>query len=156
MSERIRARPGRIGGAVASAFLGDRSGAPGTPAAGPRPGRRARRRAPPRRLRHDDLPQLAPKEAIYALLTAVSVGGALLAIRMSSPTVAGLTLIGALLTPFFLELAGRAALQILPYLFVVNLGAAVVAARRDWRGLPLGAFLGSVILLRAWSPPRPT
>ncbi|MCA9726502.1 MAG: DUF2339 domain-containing protein [Candidatus Eisenbacteria bacterium] len=91
--------------------------------------------------------ELAPKEAIYALLTAVSVGGALLAIRMSSPTVAGLTLIGALLTPFFLELAGRAALQILPYLFVVNLGAAVVAARRDWRGLPLGAFLGSVILL---------
>lgn len=91
--------------------------------------------------------QLAPAKAIYLLLTAISVGGAMLAIRLASPSIAGLTLIGALLTPFFLELSGRDALQILPYLFLVNLGAVLVSSRRDWRALPLASFLGSVVLV---------
>jgi uncharacterized membrane protein len=90
---------------------------------------------------------LAPARAIYLFLTAISVGGAMLAIRLASPSIAGLTLIGALLTPFFLELEGRDALQILPYLFVVNLGAVLVSTRKDWRGLPLASFLGSAILV---------
>lgn len=91
--------------------------------------------------------ELAPASAIYVFLTLISIGGALIAIRMSSGSVAGLTLIGALLTPLFLELRGLEALHILPYLFVVNLGATLVSARRDWRVLPLGSFVGSMILI---------
>jgi len=93
---------------------------------------------------------LVPAEVVFPFLFGAAFVGGALALLESSLTVAGLALIGALLTPLLLP-GGESSLRVLfPYLLAVNAGALWVATRRRWPFLPLTAFLGTVLLVGQW------
>ena len=98
--------------------------------------------------------QLVGAEIVFPALLAVAVLGALVALAQNSLTIAGLTLIGALLTPLVLASDQGAAVALLPYLVGVNLGAVLVGRRRGWAGLALGSFLGTALLVASWWGPH--
>lgn len=93
---------------------------------------------------------LIPLWVAFPPLLVVAAIGAWLALDRDSVAIAALTLIGALLTPIVLSAGDDPTFALLPYLFAVNLGAVVVGFRRGWAGLPLGAFLTTVLLILAW------
>lgn len=95
--------------------------------------------------------RLVPAPTVYLFLAGVAVLGALIALRQDSPAVAGLTVIGALLAPLLLEAPGDPSPALFPYLAAVNVGVVLVGRRTGWAGLPLGAFVGSVVLLGVWA-----
>ncbi len=98
--------------------------------------------------------RLVAAEVVFPALLAVAFLGALVALAQDSRTIAGLTLIGALLTPMVLTAEQGAAYTLLPYLIGVDLGAVLVARRRGWAGLALGSFLGTAALVAAWWEPH--
>jgi uncharacterized membrane protein len=94
--------------------------------------------------------EILPLWLVYPCLLATAVIGAWLALRMDSLMVASLTLLGALATPLVLQTRDDASGLLFTYLFAVNLGAVLVAARRAWPLLPLTGFFGSVLLTAIW------
>ncbi|MEN8006207.1 MAG: DUF2339 domain-containing protein [Candidatus Krumholzibacteriota bacterium] len=101
---------------------------------------------------------LVPLVVTLPLLLVVATLGALVALRHDSLTIASLTLIGAVVTPVILvNLAGEAAAydSLLPYLIGVNLGAVLAGLRRRWAGLPLAAFVATVVLVAGWWDAHP-
>ncbi|MFO7607761.1 MAG: DUF2339 domain-containing protein, partial [Candidatus Krumholzibacteriia bacterium] len=98
--------------------------------------------------------QLAGAEVVFPALLAVAFLGALVALAQDSRTIAGLTLVGALLTPLVLAPDRGAGTVLLPYLIAVDLGAVLVGRRRGWAVLPLGSFLGTVLLVARWWGPH--
>ena len=98
--------------------------------------------------------RLVGAEVVFPALLAVAFLGALVALAQDSRTIAGLTLIGALLTPLVLTSDQGAAYTLLPYLIGVDLGAVLVARRRGWAQLALGSFLGTALLVAAWWEPH--
>ncbi|MFQ5599749.1 MAG: DUF2339 domain-containing protein, partial [Candidatus Krumholzibacteriia bacterium] len=93
---------------------------------------------------------LVPGTVVYPLLLGVAFLGAATALVHNSLAVAGLTLVGALLTPPLLKPEGDPAVVLFPYLFVVNLGVFVVATRRRWPLLSFLGFLGTLVLVLGW------
>lgn len=85
----------------------------------------------------------------WILLSVCSITGAALALFLNSRTVAGLTILGAIVTPLLVE-ADSARVFFFVYVFLVNLAAAFVAVRRGWFFVPTIAFLGSVLLGTWW------
>ena len=98
--------------------------------------------------------RLVGAEVVFPALLLVAFLGALVALAQDSRTIAGLTLIGALLTPLVLTNDQGAATTLLPYLIGVDLGAVLVARRRGWAGLALGSFLGTALLVASWWGPH--
>lgn len=94
--------------------------------------------------------QLVPAVVVFPFLLGAALVGGGLALLESSLTVAGLALVGALLTPLLLRGGEDPTRALFPYLLAVNLGAVWVAARRRWPFLPLAAFLGTVLLVGQW------
>ncbi len=94
---------------------------------------------------------LVPAITVYLFLAGVAVVGAGLALRQNSATIAGLTVIGALLAPLLLDVPGDPSGALFPYLAALNAGIVLVGRRTGWAGLPLAAFLGSVTLLAVWA-----
>ncbi len=94
--------------------------------------------------------RMVPTGVVYPFLFGVALVGAAVAIIQNSLMVATLTLTGAFLTPSLLPAAGDSTRALLPYLVAVNLGAVLIAARRRWPILPLGAWLGTAILVGTW------
>lgn len=94
--------------------------------------------------------RLVPVEIVLPLLLAVAVIGAVVALREDSLTIAGLTLVGAMLTPLVLTRATGEGTVLLFYLIAVSLGAVLGGRRKGWATLPLGCFLGTCILVSAW------
>ena len=96
---------------------------------------------------------LVPLVVVFPLLLVVATVGALLALNRDSLTIASLTLVGAFLTPVvMLGLNNDASVYdaVLPYIVAVNVGAVLVGLRRGWAGLPLGAFISSLLLVTSW------
>lgn len=98
--------------------------------------------------------RLVGAEVVFPALLAVAFLGALVALAQDSRTIAGLTLTGALLTPLVLAADRGAGTVLLPYLIAVDLGSVLVGRRRGWAVLPLGSFLGTVLLVARWWGPH--
>ena len=94
--------------------------------------------------------QLVPLWVVFPLLLIVATAGALLALERNSLTIASLTLVGAFLTPVVLRGGDNPTYALLPYLVAVNLGAMLVGLRRGWAGLPMTAFLATLMMVVDW------
>lgn len=101
--------------------------------------------------------EMVDARTTYALLIGVSAVGAILALRLDSRTVTGLTLIGALLTPLFVSETAHdpEAIILFPYLVVVAAGANAVALRRGWPEISVGALAGAALQVAVWFEANP-
>lgn len=93
---------------------------------------------------------LLPLATVFPVLLGAGVIGAMLALRQDSLVVALLTLVCALLAPLLLASKVNPGLMLFAYLFAVDAGAALTAARRRWPAVPLVAFAGTAVVLAWW------
>lgn len=94
---------------------------------------------------------LVPAAVVFPFLFGVALVGTIVALSENSLMVATLTLIGALLTPFFVTTGrGGSPAALFAYLAAVNLGTSLLTRKRHWPILPLMGFLGTVILVAWW------
>ena len=85
--------------------------------------------------------------AIMVLTTALAVS---LAVNHDSAGLAGLGLLGGLLTPILLHMLKQQATILLPYILLLDVGVLTVAFFKRWPGLTKLAFVGSWLLYAAW------
>jgi uncharacterized membrane protein len=94
---------------------------------------------------------LVPAGVVFPFLFGVALVGTIVALSENSLMVATLTLVGALLTPFFVTTGrGGSPAALFAYLAAVNLGTSLLTRRRHWPILPLMGFLGTVLLVAWW------
>jgi uncharacterized membrane protein len=93
------------------------------------------------------------------LLLLVSVGSATLALRYNSMALAIIGIFGAFSAPFILGAFGPGipggrqtgtAIQLLAYVWIVNLGVIALSTFRNWRWFTLLALFSSVVAFGAW------
>jgi len=85
----------------------------------------------------------------WVLLSICSIAGAGLALFLNNRTVAGLTVLGAIVTPLLVEVESARVFFFI-YVFLVNVAASFVAVRRGWYFVPTISFVGSVLLGIWW------
>ncbi len=99
---------------------------------------------------------LIPLYPAVGLLLLVSIGSAALAIRLNSMALAIIGILGAFCAPFILGSAAPEAaqtgngLQLLVYVFIVDLGVLALSTVRNWRWFNLLAIFGSLLTYGAW------
>jgi len=90
------------------------------------------------------------------LLLLISIGSAVLAIRLNSMALAIIGVFGAFSAPFILGSAAPEAgqtghgIQLLAYVIVIDLGALALSTFRNWRWFSLLALFGSLLTYGAW------
>jgi uncharacterized membrane protein len=102
---------------------------------------------------------LIPFYPAVGLLLLISVGSAVLAIRLNSMTLAIIGIFGAFSAPFILGMttpgvAGAAAagqgIQLLVYVMVIDVGVLVLSTFRNWRWFTLLALFSSLLAFAGW------
>ena len=100
--------------------------------------------------------QLIPFYPAAGLLLLVSIGSAVLAIRMNSMALAIIGIFGAFSAPFILGTAASGVvqtdqgIQLLAYIMVIDIGVLVLSTFRSWRWFTLLAIFGSLIAFGGW------
>ena len=90
----------------------------------------------------------APALVLMALITA---SGALLSARYPSKTLAVLSLLGGIMTPYWLSTGQNNQVGLLTYLLILDLGMGVLARRKNWDFLNWVSLTGTVLLFAAWA-----
>jgi uncharacterized membrane protein len=90
----------------------------------------------------------APALALMALVTAA---GALLAARYPSKTLAVLSLLGGIMTPYWLSTGQNNEGGLLTYLLILDVGMGLLAHAKGWRFLNWISLVGTVALFGAWA-----
>ncbi|MCJ7515671.1 MAG: DUF2339 domain-containing protein [Dehalococcoidia bacterium] len=99
---------------------------------------------------------LIPLYPAVGLLLLVSIGSAVLAIRLNSMALAIIGIFGAFSAPFILGSAAPEdaqtgqGLQLLVYVIIVDLGVLALSTLRNWRWFNLLAIFGSLLTYAAW------
>ncbi|OGN91803.1 MAG: hypothetical protein A2Z75_08930 [Chloroflexi bacterium RBG_13_50_10] len=99
---------------------------------------------------------LIPLYPAVGLLLLVSIGSAVLALRLNSMALAIIGILGAFSAPFILGTAASEAaqtgsgIQLLAYVIVVDLGVLALSTFRNWRWFNLLAIFGSLMTYGAW------
>jgi uncharacterized membrane protein len=103
--------------------------------------------------------QLMPFYPAVLLLLLVSAGSAALALRHNSMALAIIGILGAFIAPFILGAFGPGvpgdrqtgtAIQLLAYVWVVDLGVIALSTFRNWRWFTLLALVGSLAAFGGW------
>ena len=92
------------------------------------------------------IPQLA---AFFFMIVITAICG-VQAARFDSKVLAVLSLLGGLLTPFWLSTGESNQVSLLGYVLILDLGMGVLAASRGWFFLNGISFVGTVILFFSW------
>lgn len=90
-------------------------------------------------------------ESAFAFMTLVTAVAFLLAIRMDSPYVAILGLLGGFLTPPLFSTGVDQALGLFSYVTLLDVGLVLVALRKRWMYLISAAALGTVLMQTGWA-----
>lgn len=93
---------------------------------------------------------LLPLSLATVLMSAVSAGAFLLALRLDAQVIVVLGILGGFLTPSILWTGANKPLQLFGYAAVLNIGVAAIAIRKRWDVLILLAALGTIITELAW------
>jgi hypothetical protein len=86
----------------------------------------------------------------FALLAAVTAGGAMLARRHGSQVIAILGLVGGFLTPIFASSGVDNPIGLFGYLLVLDLGLLLLARQQNWPWLGMLALAGTTIYQALW------
>jgi uncharacterized membrane protein len=99
---------------------------------------------------------LIPLYPAVGLLLLISIGSAVLAMRLNSMALAIIGILGAFSAPFILGSAAPETgqtgqgIQLLAYVIVVDLGVLALSTFRNWRWFNLLAIFGSLVTYGAW------
>jgi uncharacterized membrane protein len=93
---------------------------------------------------------LLPQAAAFVLMAMVTSMAGALALRYDSMAIAALGMLGGYATPILLSTGHDAPRTFFGYLFLIDLGAVLIARPRRWRLLDLMAFVATVILYASW------
>jgi len=99
---------------------------------------------------------LIPLYPAVGLLLLVSIGSAVLALRLNSMALAIIGIFGAFSAPFILGSAAPEAaqtgtgIQLLAYVIIVDLGVLALSTFRNWRWFNLLAIFGSLLTFGGW------
>jgi uncharacterized membrane protein len=93
---------------------------------------------------------LVPQSLAFMAMCAVTAGAAGLALLYSSQAVAVIALIGGYLTPPALSTGEDHPWILLGYIFLLNLGALLVARKRRWEALEPIAGIATILLYAGW------
>jgi uncharacterized membrane protein len=94
--------------------------------------------------------QLLPSPIAFLAMTLVTAATAGMAIAQNAELLAGLALLGGLLTPILCGTHDNHEVVLFSYLLLLSLGAFVLQRLKPWPRILLGAFVGSVLLGGAW------
>jgi len=86
----------------------------------------------------------------FAAMIAITAVMAAIAIGRNSQRIAVMSLLGGLLAPILASSGKDEQVVLFTYLLLLSAGALVVAAKREWRSLPLVAFAGTQIYFWGW------
>lgn len=86
----------------------------------------------------------------FIAMIAITAVMAVIAIGRDSQRIAVMSLLGGLLAPILASSGKDEQVVLLSYLLVLGAGALAVAAKKQWRSLPLIAFLGTQIYFWGW------
>ncbi len=87
----------------------------------------------------------------FALATAVTFGGVLLALRWDSLPLAVLAQLGGFFTPVMVDTGVDRQVALMSFLLVLDAGVAVVSWRKGWRATEWIGWLGTTLLFQAWT-----
>jgi uncharacterized membrane protein len=85
------------------------------------------------------------------LMTLITASGALLSARYPSKTLAVLSLLGGIMTPYWLSTGQNNQVGLLTYLLILDLGMGVLARTKNWDFLNWVSLAGTVSLFAAWA-----
>ena len=94
---------------------------------------------------------LLPQAAAFVLMAMTTAMAGALALRYGAMAIAVLGLAGGYSTPVLLSTGQDAPWSFFGYLFLLDLGAIVMARSRRWRALDAMAFIATVVLYISWS-----
>jgi uncharacterized membrane protein len=86
----------------------------------------------------------------FAAMIAITAVMAAIAIGRDSQRIAVLSLLGGLLAPILASSGRDEQVVLFTYLLFLGAGALVIAAKKEWRSLPLIAFIGTQIYFWGW------
>lgn len=92
-----------------------------------------------------------PQSVTFGVMTLVTAGAFLLAVRLEAQVVAVLGLLGGFLTPILLSSGQDQALALFGYIALLNTGLVGVALRRRWDYLVLMGAIGTWLLQWGWA-----
>jgi uncharacterized membrane protein len=93
---------------------------------------------------------LYSRDVGFAAMIAITAVMAAIAIGRNSQRIAVMSLLGGLLTPILASSGKDEQVVLFTYLLVLGAGALVIAAKKEWRSLPLIAFIGTQIYFWGW------
>jgi uncharacterized membrane protein len=93
---------------------------------------------------------LYSRDVGFAAMIAITAVMAAIAIGRDSQRVAVLSLLGGLLAPFLASSGQDQQVILFSYLFLLGVGALVLAAKKHWSSLPPIAFIGTQIYFWGW------
>lgn len=93
---------------------------------------------------------LLPQAAAFGLMVMTTAMAGALALRYGAAAIAALGLLGGYSTPVLLSTGHDAPWTFFGYLFLLDLGAIVIARSRRWRALDAMAFLATALLYMSW------
>lgn len=93
---------------------------------------------------------LITQSMAFAIMIGITVLTVLVSLRSSSQALAGVAMFGAYLTPFLTGIVKEGPHELFSYIFVVNIGALLLAMYRGWRGITLGALFGTALTYVSW------
>lgn len=96
--------------------------------------------------------QLIPHPVAFLLMAATTVGAGRLSLRYESQAIAVLAMIGGYLTPAALSTGQDRPWILFGYLFLLNLGAILLARSRRWRLIEPLALAATIFYYAAWWP----
>jgi len=93
---------------------------------------------------------LYSRDVGFAAMIAITAVMAAIAIGRNSQRIAVLSLLGGLLAPILASSGKDEQVVLFTYLLFLGAGALVIAAKKEWRALPLIAFIGTQIYFWGW------
>jgi uncharacterized membrane protein len=94
---------------------------------------------------------LLPQAVAFVLMALTTATAGALALRYASPAIAALGMIGGYSTPVLLSTGHDAPWTFFSYIFLIDLGAVLIARARRWRLLDVLTFAATVVLYISWS-----
>jgi len=93
---------------------------------------------------------LIPPALSFAAMIAVTIFTMLLALKQDSEILAGFGMIGGFATPILLSSGQNEEIVLFSYVCLLDLAVLGMVARKPWRRLLVGAFVGTIVLYWGW------
>ncbi|MDT8068156.1 MAG: DUF2339 domain-containing protein [Terriglobia bacterium] len=94
--------------------------------------------------------QLIPAAVSFVAMIAVTIFTMFLALKQDAEILAGFAMLGGFATPILLSTGQNQEVVLFSYVCLLDLAVLAMVARKPWRRLLVGSFIGTIILYWVW------